>query len=150
MGYMGQSFGEVCTNAGMEPRVSTTGIFCLTLTSITDCAQCSRKSQNADKRFLIPTVIIWSKYSPVYTKGRGFRVCFLFDKEENTDTLKPFVLLCIQRSTWIGKWTVRKVDWIKSQCAKLDCDIVVPNILADTYFCGWNIIKEKYVETRKD
>ena len=40
-----QSFGEFCTNAAMDSKVlaQCEGISCLTLHSITDCEQCSKK-----------------------------------------------------------------------------------------------------------
>ena len=74
------------------------GILCLTFHSISVCTHCSKKSQNADKKFF----------------------CGISDHQSSVDSL---VYMYIQTSTWIRKWILNKCFGMKCSCAKLDCDI---------------------------
>ena len=116
------------------------GILYLIFHSITDCAQSSKKVEMLTKSFWISDNRS-SIDSLVYTKRR-------WSLSSQKEILwKPSIWLCIQTSTWIRKWTVRKVDFEhmllnkKSLCKAglwYLSDIVVPKILANTHCCGWN------------
>ena len=89
MAHMGQSFGEFCTNAAMESKVSSIvwRDFMPNFSFHIRLCTVQQKSQNADKRFFdfCWPVLDWQPC--LHEKNRVFE-CLVFDKLREKCTLK--------------------------------------------------------------
>ena len=139
---------QFCTNAAMECKVSDIvwRDFMPDFSFHNRLCSVQQKSWNTDKRFLDLWWLALDSQSCLHQKKRAFE-CLVFDKLREKVLWKPSIWLCIQTSTWIEKWIVRKVDFEhvllneKSLCKAglwYLSNIVVPKILVATLFCGWN------------